>query len=114
MMNPGEKRAELVSTARAILDEDIHLIEGVRKICLLRHYVGDPGSEVFMPIRAIESETDHYPLGKVRSEYAQDFLGKLDAEMRCYLEDAKVDIFEACKEIIRVYSETEDRPTRAP
>ena len=112
-MESGNKRTELVSTARAILNGDIHLIEGVREICSLRHYVEDPDSEVFMPIRAIESETDHYPLGEMRSEYAQDYLRRLDAEMQHYLKDAKDDIVGACKEIVLVYSETEVSPPRA-
>jgi hypothetical protein len=73
-------------------------------ICSLRFAVGDPDNDVFMPIRAIESETDHFPLEEVRSRCAPDYLRRIDAEMQRYLSDARQDILDACKEIIRVFS----------
>lgn len=98
------KRAELIAVANAMLDGKMDLIEGVRKICSLRFAVGDPDNDVFMPIRAIESETDHSPLGEMRSRCAPDYLRRMDAEMQRYLSDARQDILEACKEIIRIFS----------
>lgn len=98
------KRAELIAVANAMLDGKMDLIEGVRKISSLRFAVGDPDNDVFMPIRAIESETDHFPLGEVRSRCAADYLRQSDAEMQRYLADARQDILDACKEIIRVFS----------
>lgn len=98
------KRAELIVVANAMLDGKMDLIEGVRKICSLRFAVGDPENDVFMPIRAIESETDHFPLGEVRSRCAADYLRQMDAEMQRYLSDARQDILDACKEIIRIFS----------
>jgi hypothetical protein len=41
------KRSELVGVATAMLDGRLHLIEGVRKICALRHVVGDAENEAF-------------------------------------------------------------------
>lgn len=98
------KRAELIAVANAMLDGKMDLIEGARKICSLRFAVGDPDNDVFMPIRAIESETDHFPLGEMRSRCAADYLRRTDAEMRRYLLDAQQDILKACNEIIRVFS----------
>lgn len=98
------KRSELTGVAAAMLDGQMHLIEGVRKICSLRHAIGDPDNEVFMPIRAIESETDHFPLGEIRTRCALEYLKRMDDEMQRYLADAKADILAACREIIRVFS----------
>ncbi|MBU0944258.1 MAG: DUF2489 domain-containing protein [Proteobacteria bacterium] len=98
------ERAELVSVANDIINGQIHLIEGVRKICSLRHTVDDPDNSVFMPIRAIESETDHFPLGEIRSRCAVEYLERIDAEMKDYLDEAKQDILDACNEIINTFS----------
>lgn len=98
------KNVELIAIANAMLDGQMNLIEGVRKICSLRFTVDDPDNDVFIPIRAIESETDHFPLGEVRSQCASDYLQKIDVEMQSYLSDTRQDILDACKEIIRTFS----------
>lgn len=98
------KRTELVAVAEAMIEGKMDLIEGVRKITALRHDVENADDAVFMPIRAIESETDHFPVGVARAQYASDFLRRTDEEMERYLADAKADILTACKEIVRVYS----------
>lgn len=99
-----DSRVEMVDVATAMLEGHMNLIEGVRKICVLRQSVGDPENEVFMPIRAIESETDHFPLGEMRAHCATDYLHRKDDEMTRYLADAKRDILTACKEIVRIFS----------
>ena len=102
--NTLDKRAELVAVATAMLENRLDLIEGVRKICALRHAIGDSANDVFVPIRAIDSETDHFPLGEIRAQCASDYLERMDLEMEHYLADASDDIFRACKEIVRVFS----------
>ena len=73
-------------------------------MCLLRFAIGDSENDVFIPLRAIDSETDHYPLGEMRSRCANDYLQRMDTEMQDYLEEAKQDILDVCREIIRIYS----------
>jgi hypothetical protein len=102
--NTTDKRAELVAVATAMIDGTMNLIEGVRKITALRHDVGNPDDEIFMPIRAIESETDHFPVGAARTQCAPEYLERADEEMGRYLSDAKADILAACQEIVRAYS----------
>lgn len=98
------KRTELISVATSMLDGKMNLIEGVRKICSLRHAVGDPENEVFLSIRAIDSETDHFPIGQVRERCAREYLQRIDKEMESYLADAKDDILKACQEIVQVFT----------
>ena len=98
------KRAELIDVANAMLNERIDLLEGVRKICSLRHSIDDPNNEVFHPFRAIDSETDHFPLGETRSMYDKSKLAQLDEEMSAYAANARKDIFDACKNLIREFS----------
>ena len=97
------KRKELLELANAMLAGEVNLIEGVRKICSLRFAIGDSENEVFFPMRAIDSETDHYPLGEMRTKCNIDYLKQMDAEMACYLSNASQDILDACKNIIRTY-----------
>jgi len=57
-----------------------------------------------MPIRAVDSETDHFPIGDVRQHWASERLKKMDSEMQSYLDDVKSDILAACREIVRAFS----------
>lgn len=98
------RRHELVAVASGMLAGDVNLIEGVRRICALRFAVEDPENEAFLPIRAIESETDSFPLGAMRSNCSEDFLKRADAEMESYLADARDDILRACREIVSTFS----------
>lgn len=98
------KRRELVDVANAMLAGDMDLIQGVRKICGLRFEVEDPDNEVFLAVRGIESETDSFPVGAMRSTASPEYLQRADAEMRQYIADAKGDILQACQEIIRAFS----------
>jgi hypothetical protein len=100
----SSKRTELVSVATAMINGEINLIEGIRKITALRHHVESPDGEIFIPIRAIESETDHFPLGRARMQCAPDYLKRADEEMERYVVDIKADIVVACREIVRAYS----------
>lgn len=97
-------RRELVSVASAMLDGSVNLIEGMRRICALRFMIEDPTNEVFLPICAMESETDSFPLGTTRSNCSADYLARMDAEMESYLSDAREDILRSCREIIQTFS----------
>ena len=94
------RRQELVELANSMLCGGINLIEGVRRICALRFAIEDPENEVFLPLRAIESETDAFPLGAMRSNCSAEYLKRVDSEMESYLADARDDILQACREIV--------------
>ena len=98
------KRIELLAVANAILYEQINLLDGVRKINVLRYEIGDAENEVFLPIQGIDSETDNFPLGAARRNWAADSLEKVDAEMESYLLEVKKNIFQSCLEIVQVFS----------
>jgi hypothetical protein len=100
----ASRRQEIVSVSRSILEGKINIIEGVRKLCALRTLMVNPEDEVFLPIRAIDSETDHFPIGNQRANWAPESLKKFEQEIEEYLADARGGIFESCREIIHVYS----------
>lgn len=103
-MGPNKADTKLVAIANAMLGGEVNLIEGCRVICSLRYESSDPDHQVFLPIRGIESESDHYPLGEYRKQYAPEYLQRIDAEMEKYLVEAQSDILAACREIVQVFS----------
>lgn len=98
------RRAELISVAGAMISGRIHLIEGVRQICSLRFELEDPDDRIFMPIVTAECETDYFPLGSIRRQYAAGALQRLDRELEEYLEVERRDILNACRAIIHRYT----------
>lgn len=97
------KKEELRALVNQMLAEEVNLIEAVREICDLRHEIDDPDNEIFMLLRAIDSETDHIPLGKVRSRCCEKYLKDVDREIDEYLRDTKHYIFDSCREILIMY-----------
>ena len=103
-MSSTQSKAELVATADAMLMGEMDLIEGCRRICSLRHAVGDPDNGLFLPIIAIESETDHFPIVGARKLCAPEYLKRMDEEIDGFLQKARNDILNACREIVRAFS----------
>ena len=87
-----------------MLAGDVDLINGMRRICVLRFHIDDPEHDVFLTIRALESETDWFPVGVTRSNFSEDYLKRADVEMADYLENSRIDILTACQEIICAFS----------
>jgi hypothetical protein len=102
--NLASKRHELVAMAEAMLAGEADLLEGARRICALRFAVEDPENEVFLALRAIDSETDHFPLGAMRPTSSPEYLKRADGEMQAYLVNAREDILQACREIVKAFS----------
>ena len=94
-------RRTTLEVARGMLDGSISLIEGCRSLVRLRFDVEIPASETLNVFVGVESETDEYPVGIQRSEYAPELLARLDAEVAIYLNGVRPAIAEACREIIR-------------
>jgi hypothetical protein len=99
------KRRELVVLAQSMLVGEVHLIEGVRRLCNMRFDVGDPDNELFLALRSIDSDTDDFPLGEMRKQCSAEFLKRKDIEMQNYLDGMHNDIRCTCIEIIRRFTE---------
>ena len=103
-MNQVQARQVLVDVASGMLDGSVNLIEGVRQICDLRFAIGDPNNELFFPVRAIESQTDSYPLGEMRLNCDEDYLALADGEMDDFLAEVRDELMQACRKIVRAFS----------
>jgi hypothetical protein len=95
-------RRTVLNVARGMLDGSILLVEGCRKLVGLRTDAQIPANDAFNVFRGVESETDDYPVGNVRSEYAPELLARLDAEVSTYMSQVRPAVIEACRQIIRV------------
>jgi len=84
-----------------MLDGTISSIEGCRSLVRLRFDGEIPPSEALNTFVGIESETDDYPVGSVRSEFAPELLARLDAEVSTYLNEVHSVLMDACRKIIR-------------
>jgi len=103
-ISPDRNNTEkLLSTSRQVIDGHIEVLDGVRQIYSLAMRI-DPDNPIFLPIRAMESETDHFPSRTAREKFNADALAALDAERLKYFESAREDLIDACRNIIREYS----------
>ena len=96
--------AALLVTARAMLNGELGLIEGCRRIDSLRFGTDDPDDHIFDTFRAVASETDHLPLGDVRKLASEAYLARVDREASEYVARASRRILDACESLIRLMS----------
>ncbi len=86
--------------ARQLIAGSIGTIEACRELSSLRYSLGDDLESIFLTFAAIDSETDHLPVGRCRSEWNPDALALKDLEItraeELYSEKAR----EACYELI--------------
>lgn len=104
MENRKEAIDKIIAIATSMISGEKNLIEGCRILTGLRFEIDNPDDDAFIVFRGVDSETDGYPLGKVRDGYNTEYLRRLDCDMDRYLEKAKPDIIEACEEIIIKFS----------
>lgn len=99
-----EAKKKLIETANSIIKDEIGVVEGCRLISKLIHKAGVEENDLFLPIIGVDSETDDYPLGKVREHYGAEYLEKIDKEIKAYETRNKNLIVEVCRGIIDKYS----------
>jgi hypothetical protein len=93
-------RRTALEIARGMLHGNISLIEGCRSLVRLRFDAEITASEALKVFVGVESETDHYPVGNVRSVYAPELLARLDADVSEHLSQVRPVLIKACREII--------------
>ena len=76
-----EARRKIVETARKLLSGSLSFIEGARAITALSHKAKMNRDDDIVPFAAIDSETDAFPLGKVRELWNADALDRLQPDI---------------------------------
>jgi hypothetical protein len=108
-MKDDHTRTEMADVARRMLDGELHLFEGVRKLSDLsrRLPVGEDLEAVIRTLQGIDSEIDDLPLGEARSAWANDALAAKDRERDQYLERTRSEIEDACRTILSHWSDAQ-------
>lgn len=92
---------EILQTARAVLDDRIGILEAVQTLSSHRSSESNlVSADDYNLFRAIESETDHLPVGAVRQHWHPDSLIGKDAEIARYEELSRNLVRAACERIL--------------
>jgi hypothetical protein len=98
-VNGARERA--LQIARAVLAGDISVLEAPIALCpLLRSDPTIASKDDAKLMIALESETDHLPIGRVREEWHPDFLPEKDQEVARFEELSRKDVRSACERIL--------------
>ncbi len=97
----AEARHRAVQIAHEVLAGRLGVMEGARSLSALRTQVGVAEfDDDFIVFLAVDSETDHLPLGSVRQYWDPLALARKDAEAAEIAKSARPDVFAACRRII--------------
>lgn len=100
--------ADVVATARALMERKIPLVDGVRRLLGLRFNVSaldhDPD---FMLFVAIDSQTNHLPSAEARAGCSQSWLDQCDGETNELEDTYAVQVASACERLIARFSKPE-------
>ena len=99
---------EMVLTCQRMLGGQLGVVAAARQIKSLAFRLhGDKYvHDLFRVFIAIDSETDHLPVGPERRHWAADALAAKDAEIQRYEESWRADAFKAARKIVQSYEKT--------
>ena len=91
-----------VAVAAAILRRELGVIEGARQLTSLGHDLVDDWrvDPDFLVVGALDSQTDHLPVGKVRNLWDPALLAAKDALIQRIESEARHDFEQACRNIV--------------
>jgi hypothetical protein len=104
-MNYQKWQQDLLETVQLMLLGKIHLVEGCRKVCVLASKMDEIDNKIFTIFRAVESDTDHYPMNEARNRCDENYLKKIDKEIEDYISEVKNQIIDGCYEVIKFINE---------
>ena len=104
-MEPDILRREISKTALGVLDREVTIINGVRRIDRLRIDLPESSDPIFHTISAVESELDGFPTGDLRQKYDQDYLQELDRRLAQYLPKIEPAVFDNCHKLVARYDD---------
>jgi len=94
---------KIVAIARSILSGELGIIAGARQLCGLGHQVGADRDPDFAFFIALDSESDHLPIGEARKRWNPEALREKDAEVITFEASYRERAFEICRKLIQKY-----------
>lgn len=104
-------KKQTIYIAENIINNNINIIEGVKKINSLICQLGVSENEKYVIFKAIDSETDDVPVGEARKHWNKDALIRIDEEVKSYINKIKKPVIESCKELVKELSSEEKDST---
>lgn len=100
-------QSRLVELARLILSRTLEPIDGARRMVAAMRDLSDEQRHdaAILTIVAIESETDHLPIGATRDLWEPRALAEVDAQRRDIEQRVEPDLFAAARDIIARFSD---------
>ena len=95
-------RQAIITTAQAILDGNLSIIEGSVVLCRISHKVVPVWheDEDFLIFGVISSETDHLPTGSARQFWNPIALEREDKKIGDIEDRARSDVLAACRNLL--------------
>jgi hypothetical protein len=103
---PREVEIRVVALARKILADEMGIVEGCRALVRLNGALDSRDERLFLPFIAVESETDHLPLGEARLLWQPEALARKEQAAEIYLEKVRGVLHDACRALIHRYQDT--------
>ncbi|MHC5831030.1 MAG: hypothetical protein ACYT04_87495, partial [Nostoc sp.] len=95
-----EIKAKIIEVAKKIINQEIDLLYGCRKLVYLKRELKEP-QKAFFVLRGIDSETDIFPISQPEIKlWNPNALSRLDKEKNEYISLVKEEMIEACRKII--------------
>lgn len=95
---------EIIIIVNNILEGKIGSIEASRKLIRLFYDNGLENDNNLLVFKALDSETDHLPFGRLRDNYSSQRLKEIDGEIKKYEDFYRDYIMNASKNILEKYS----------
>ena len=95
---------EILVVVNDILGGKIGSIKASRKLIRLFNDIGSDSDIDLLVFKALDSETDHLPVGKLRENYSSKRLKEIDEEIKKYEDFYRDSIMNASKNILEKYS----------
>lgn len=86
--------------AKQIIGGSLDLVAGCRALRGVLPGITPDTPDFVVVIAGFESNTDHYPIGRLRDKFHADELERLDHELQEYIDGARASVLDACKQII--------------
>ena len=94
---------KIVEIARGIISGELQLIAGSRKLWRLGSEIEAERDADFTFFCALDSETDHLPIGEVRERWNPDALREQDSEIMKIESFYRERALETCRRLIQKY-----------
>ena len=95
--------AEVRALAQQIIEGEVGIIEGSRRMLAYRTSLHAGDAEEFRIFRGVESESDHLPIGKVRELWSASALREKDVEIKAFEDFYRQQVVEAATKIRQKY-----------